>query len=326
MRNESRESCSDCRGDVSRRDFLTTTAGAALAASTFGMLPSRALAAPTSESAAEVAVAELYATLTPEQRKIVALPMDDPRRTKINANWSITEAKVGSFSKSQQELIDKILRGITSEDGYERFIKQMADDNGGVEKYAIALFGTPGKGEFTFELTGRHLTLRADGNTVAGPAFGGPLVYGHGKKGNSDNNLFAYQTKQANKVFAALDSKQREAALLAKSPGEGTVELDGKRKAAGINVGSLSSDQQELVTETLRTILAPYRQDDIEESMAVIKAGGGNDSLHMAFYQDGDLDKDEVWDVWRIEGPTAVCHFRGAPHVHAYINIAQKTA
>jgi hypothetical protein len=28
-----------------------------------------------------------------------------------------------------------------------------------------------------------------------------------------------------------------------------------------------------------------------------------------------------MWDMWRIEGPSFVWHFRGAPHVHAYINI-----
>ena len=41
----------------------------------------------------------------------------------------------------------------------------------------------------------------------------------------------------------------------------------------------------------------------------------------MAFYQDGDLQSDKEWDIWRIEGPGMVWHFRGAPHVHAYINI-----
>ncbi len=59
--------------------------------------------------------------------------------------------------------------------------------------------------------------------------------------------------------------------------------------------------------------------------MEVIKAGGGMEKMQIAFYQAGDIDKDKVWDVWRLEGPTAVCHFRGAPHVHAYINIARRS-
>jgi hypothetical protein len=44
----------------------------------------------------------------------------------------------------------------------------------------------------------------------------------------------------------------------------------------------------------------------------------------MAFYEQGDLEGDKVWDIWRLEGPSFVWHFRGAPHVHAYINIAQR--
>jgi len=43
----------------------------------------------------------------------------------------------------------------------------------------------------------------------------------------------------------------------------------------------------------------------------------------MAFYQQDDLDNDKVWDIWRVEGPSFVWHFRGAPHVHSYINISE---
>ena len=44
----------------------------------------------------------------------------------------------------------------------------------------------------------------------------------------------------------------------------------------------------------------------------------------MAFSKKQDLANDGTWDVWRIEGPAFVWHFRGAPHVHAYINIGAK--
>jgi hypothetical protein len=29
-----------------------------------------------------------------------------------------------------------------------------------------------------------------------------------------------------------------------------------------------------------------------------------------------------VWDVWRIEGPSFVWHYRGNPHVHVWVNVA----
>jgi len=28
-----------------------------------------------------------------------------------------------------------------------------------------------------------------------------------------------------------------------------------------------------------------------------------------------------VWDVWQLESPTMVWYFRGAPHVHVWVNI-----
>ncbi|MCA9268361.1 MAG: DUF3500 domain-containing protein [Planctomycetales bacterium] len=318
-------SCSDCESRLDRRDFLVAGAAAAGALGLPAVAARSLLAAPTGRSGAEVAVAELYASLDDSQRKIVALPLDDPRRTKINPNWSITSANIGSFTKVQQELIHRVLKGITSEDGYARFVRQMTEDWGSVDKYSIAIFGDPQGDAFEFELTGRHLTLRADGDTTGAAAFGGPIVYGHSKKGNSDANLFSHQTKRANEVFAALDEKQRAAALLETPPGESAVALRKPDEAQlGIAGKDLSADQKELVLNVLRDILAPYRQEDVDEAMEAVKAGGGVDALSIAFFRQGDLDDDKQWDIWRLEGPTLTTHFRGAPHVHAYINIAKQ--
>ena len=201
----------------------------------------------------------------------------------------------------------------------------MKDDvGGGFGAYHVAMFGKPGSGQFEWELTGRHLTIRADGDCVKNMAFGGPIVYGHGEP-NPKKNLFHYQTKKAYEVFNALDAKHVEKALLAKAPPEGAVPLQGKAGSfPGVSVGELSSDQKELVEQTIKTLLAPYREEDVAEALTVLKSGGGLDRLHMAFYQNGDLNKDEVWDIWRVEGPSFVWHFRGAPHVHTYINIGTK--
>ncbi len=328
-RKQPARQCPDCHDgfSVSRRDFLATAAGATLAASSLPLLsPGFAHAAPSRKSKAETAAAALFGTLTDEQKKVVALPIDDPRRTRISANWHVTPTKIGTFfNADQQKLIEQVVQGIASEDGYERFMRQMDADDGGFKNYSIALFGTPNEEQFEFELTGRHLTLRADGNCVDGAAFGGPIVYGHGAKGNSEKNLFSYQTRRAHEVFTALDGKQQESALLEKAPAESAVQLRKQGEALpGIAVGQLSADQKELVEAVLKDIMLPYRKEDVDEVMQVVKSGGGMDEVHIAFYKSGDLDDDKVWDIWRLEGPTLVCHFRGAPHVHAYINIAQR--
>ena len=316
------------RQSVDRRDFVRIGGAAIVGAASTVLFDTRfAHAGPTSTSAAETAVGQLYTSLSEEQKKAVCLPFDHKDRRRISPNWHVTKTTVGDdlFSKEQRALIDQIVRNITSEDGYERFVRQMDDDDGGMDNYSIAIFGEPGAGKFQWEMTGRHLTMRADGDSVDKAAFGGPIVYGHGEEDPKDN-LFHYQTKMANEVFRALDSKQAELALLKKAPEETAVQLQGSGgKFPGIGVDELSNDQKQLVEATLKVLLAPYRKEDVDEAMAIVKKSGGLDQLHMAFYQEEDLDSDKVWDIWRVEGPSLVWHFRGAPHVHAYINIGIKS-
>jgi hypothetical protein len=324
--------CPDCQEGISRRDFVRTLGGIAVAGSLTPLvgLPRRAAAqAPAKAGApAETAVKRLYESLSSDQKNAICFPFSDKLREKINANWAITKPTIESdFTKEQQALIDQIFRGVTSAEGYERFLKQMDDDQGGFGTYHVAIFGEPGTGKFEFEMTGRHLTIRADGDSVEGAAFGGPIVYGHGA-GDSQKglpgNVFYYQTKKANEVFQALDGTQREKALQPKAPAESKVPVQGSSgKFPGITVGDLSADQKRLVQSVMKVILAPYREADVEEAMSIMKAGGGLDALHMAFYQSDDIGNDHEWDIWRVEGPTFVWHFRGAPHVHAYVNVAK---
>lgn len=316
-------SCPDCES-FDRRSFLKTVGAATLAGVAMPMLVGQPglFAAPTAKSTAETAVGRFFASLSAEQKKTICFPFEHELRKKINANWQITKPKVGGdfYNKEQQAVISEIVRNVTSEDGYERLKKQMDFDAGGIDEYSVAMFGEPG-GAFEWELTGRHLTLRADGNSVDKAAFGGPIVYGHGDE-NPKSNLFHYQTQQVNEVFKALDAKQAKQALVENAPGEAAVVLQGdKGTFPGIGVNELSADQKQLVTKTIQVLLAPYRQEDVDEAMEILKTSGGLDKLHMAFFQQGDLGNDKVWDIWRVEGPSFVWHFRGAPHVHAYINI-----
>lgn len=331
MTDQPRNDCPDCDEGLSRRDFVRRVTGAAVAG---GLLPfaaptRTASANPSPKSAAETAVKRFYDSLDEKQKKVICFPFEHELRTRINANWAITKPKIDEFfTKDQQATLDEIFRGVVSPDGYERFKKQMDDDNGGFGSYHVAVFGTPGSGQFEWELTGRHVTLRADGDSVAGTAFGGPMIYGHGA-GDSEKglpgNVFYYQTQKANEVFKALDGKQRKAALVPKAPVESAVKVQGSSgHFSGLSVGELSADQKGLVQSVMKVILAPYREEDVDEAIAIMKDGGGLDALHMAFYEAGDLGKDQEWDIWRLEGPTFVWHFRGAPHVHTYVNIAKK--
>lgn len=321
--------CPDCNeeSDVNRRTFVKAVGTAAAAAGVSPLLNAGAFAAPTPKSKAETTVGKFYSSLSSDQKSAICKPFGHQLQSKVSANWHVTKKTIGSdfYTKDQRALIEDILRDVCSEDGFDRLKLQMkADADGGMGDYAVAIFGQPGTKKFQWLMTGRHLTIRCDGNTTENMAFGGPIVYGHGV-GDPRKNLFHYQTKKTNEVFKALDAKQRKEALIAKAPRESAVPLQGKSgKFPGLAVSEMTDDQKKLVQDALKTILSPYRKEDVDEVMAILKKSGGTDKLHMAFYQQGDLRKDQVWDVWRVEGPTFVWHFRGAPHVHAYINIGVK--
>jgi hypothetical protein len=253
----------------------------------------------------------------------------------VDNNWHITKQRVGKdFTPDQQAMIREIFLKMHSPEYAQRVMQQVEHDAGdaGFGACSIALFGQPGIGKFEFVLTGRHVTRRCDGDSVQGAAFGGPIFYGHAALSDEEaadhpGNIYWYQARRANEVFKMLDGKQRELALLGTSRGEhgtDTVALTGKKNGLpGIPVSELSSDQKEHVHMVMADLLAPFRKQDADEAIKLIKANGF-DNLHMAFYKNPDIGNDGVWDVWQIEGPAMVWYFRGAPHVHTWVHVRQQ--
>ena len=327
--------CSDNPNHLDRRRFLQSTAGAVAAAS----LTSVALAAPDSDSpAAESYVKQLYENLSEQQRKEVCFDWDfvHPKRgllrTHVSNNWQITRPTLASdfFTKDQQELVRAVYENLYSEEWVPKIDKQLQDDAGGYgNAQCIAMFGKPGDDKFEFVMTGRHLTMRCDGNTAEHVAFGGPIFYGHDAAGDfyeeadHPGNVFWPQAVEANKVFDMLDGKQRDLSLVQKSPHEAAVAFRGADgEYPGISVADLSSDQQEQVTKVMAKLLEPYRTGDQSEVMQCLKAQGGLEACSLSFYKDSDVGNNRVWDNWRLEGPSLVWYFRGAPHVHVWANVA----
>src|SRR5688572_15556620 len=326
------ESCQCGAPMVTRRDFLkTTVTGLALAAAP-GSLANSPLVRPWYGTKPESLVSTLYKSLTSEQRKAVVFPFDHPLRTKVDNNWHITDKKLSEFfTRDQQQMVKEIFMGIHSEEYADTVYKQVEHDSGkeGFGGSSIALFGEPGTGKFEFVLTGRHCTRRCDGDSVEGAAFGGPIFYGHAaqsfnEKPDHPGNAYWYQAKRANEVFKMLDGKQRKLALLGEAreeEGTDTVKLTGKKVGLpGIPMTELARDQKDMVRKVMADVLAPFRKKDTDEAMKLIEANGF-DHLHMAFYQNHDVGKDGVWDVWQIEGPAMLWYFRGDPHVHTWVHI-----
>jgi hypothetical protein len=337
-RNQADSECSFCSG-VSRRDFLNTVGAGALAATVplIGRAAAAAVqtkAGPSPSAAAENAVARFYKTITPEQRKLICFPFDNPLRKTVKNNWDIVKPAISDMTPEQQSLCREIMKNLCSEDGYERFMKQMDDDNGGFESYHVAVFGEPGTDKpFEWVLTGRHDTLRADGNSVDGAAFGGPIFYGHAADGHDNedakhtNNVWWYQGAQANKIFQTFDDKQKAQSLVTKAFADDakTIRLKGRElPSTGLLIGDLDSQQKAMVKDLVELMLRPFRAFDAEEVRACLDGNGGVDTLRLAFCKEGDIGNDGVWDIWKLEGPAFSWFFRGSPHVHTWLNVAHK--
>src|SRR5947209_17729006 len=125
MSHGGEQTCPDC-GGASRRDFLKHTIGgiAAAGAVSSGLLsvvgPSRRAmaAAPITPAgaASETLVAQLYKSLTDDQKKIICFPFDHALRLKVDNNWHIIKDPITKvFDKDQQALVRDIFRDIPSE-------------------------------------------------------------------------------------------------------------------------------------------------------------------------------------------------------------------
>lgn len=342
MLNEPRSAQRSARASQLRRDFLRTAGAAVMTAAGLPLICNHAYAAsnafPREQKTPETLVKVLFDLLTEKQRAQICFDwnhVDKDRgllRTRLENNWTITEPAIKSsfYTSDQQHIIREIFDGMTDPGWRERWDQQLKDDVGGFgNNQSIAIFGTPVTGKFEFVLASRHMTLRCDGNSSEHVAFGGPILYAHEgedlyEKPNHPSNVFWHQALAANKLYDMFDGKQRKQALVIEGmPSEELVGFRGPSgKFDGIAVTEFSSDQKEHLQSVLQLLLEPFRKSDREEVTRCLKVQGGLDACRLAFYKEGDLGGDGTWDNWRLEGPSFVWYFRGKPHVHVWVNVA----
>jgi hypothetical protein len=342
MLNESTYYCPQCddgrdRKHVpSRRQFMRTLGGGTVALIAGGALSTRLLAAEGTENRkprpAEELIRELHASLSDSQKAELVYPWDhqsDGAPTRLGTfNQAVFGKRIDdTYTPAQRELVQRSLQAILADDdAFERLSRNNTwDSSGSFGGCGAVLFGNPEDGPFSWVFAGHHLTMRCDGNSQPGAAFGGPLYYGHSANGYSDNNVYLYQTKAVHSVFDALDPDQRKAALAPENPGDGRSAIQFRtpgQPRPGVAYADLASDQQKLVEDVMRVLIGPFRKEDGDEVMELIRVNGGMEKIHLAFYRDGELADRQRWDVWRLEGPGFVWNFRVLPHVHCFVNIA----
>jgi hypothetical protein len=337
--NETNEPrCPECTDPAAltldRRNFIRVVSSAAVAATVGVPTVARARRADQPAKPAEALIQELHASLTDVQKKSIVLPFDDgpkgaPKRLGMY-NAPVNGTKIGTvYTKPQQELLERIIRAMVSgEGGYNAISRNGTwDESASFGNCGAHFFGEPKEGEkYAWLFTGHHMTLRADGDFMDGAAWGGPMYYGHSPNGYLAGNVFNFQTRSVLEVAKALDEKQMKKALVVGTPGEQAKSVEFRRKGEpkpGIAGSELSKDQRALVEKVMRDLIAPYRKEDGDEVMQILKDRGGLENLHLAFYRDKDATENERWHFWRLEGPGFVWNYRVLPHVHCFVNIGQ---
>lgn len=344
-----RKLCPDCSTapdlvpKSNRRGFLQGVVAAVAATAVPSTIWSASDAGqPSAKESSETAVKALYATLSEKQKQAICFPWDHQvqgrglLRTHVSNNWQITKPTVDSpfYTKEQKTILYDIFQGLFQPEWRAKIQKQLKDDTQGRPwgaAQSVALFGTPGEGKFEFVMTGRHMTIRADGNSENHVALGGPIFHGHAagdfnEKPEHPGNVFWHQAVAANKVYQMLSGKQQQQALVAKSPSESAVDFHGPAgEFPGLPCTEMTPDQHQELKRVLDLLIEPYRQVDRDEIMTCLEKQGGLKKCSLAFYQDGDVGDDKVWDNWRLEGPSFVWYYRGDPHVHIWINVADSS-
>lgn len=295
-----------------------------------------------SNSSSDSLAMQLYKSLSAEQRQKVCLPANDSRRQYVSNWWYIhPEHRIpATFSADQQALIKQIFDAMHSAEHQAAVNEQVLLDQYGEETNAPAagFFGTPDDKDFEFIFTGHHVTRRSNAHSDKGQGFGGyPVFYGHyphpetemrnnfNEAAEHPGNPYWYQGRLFNKFIQALDGKQQSRGLVTQEPRseKPASVIEKPTKSIGLNCADLSSDQQQLLLETMRGMLAMFRPDDVTATIESIDKRKVIDRLHISWYGGKyDIGADKVWDTWQIEGPDLVWYFRGFPHIHCYFHLS----
>lgn len=350
MNEQGKIACPDCGtlDGVDRRDFLMAVGGTAVTLAGLEALPTTnkgfgaqpatpAKPAVRNEKPAEALIRELFSGLTDEQKRRVVYDWNHgnanngtPTRKRMYNAPIFTQHTIGAvYTRPQQELNARILRAICSdEEGHRRITRNGTfDASQSFERCGAYIFGDPsGAGQYAWVFAGHHLTVRCDGNSEPDAGFGGPMYYGHSPEGFSQRNVFNYQTRSVLSVWDALSPAQRTQATIATYPtpreDEGSIRFR-REGFPGMAVRDLSADQRGLIETVMRDLLSPYRREDADEVMELVRRNGGMERLHLGFFRDAGTPADK-WTFWRLEGPGFVWNFRVLPHVHTFVNIARQ--
>ena len=296
-------------------------------------------------------------TLDDAQREQVSFDFDDELKT---SNWSNLPAPLversgvplGGMTEEQQQAAMAILQAALSEEGYEKTVgimvsdQVLADEGGGgdlqfgIDRYVVAIFGTPSETEpWMLQFGGHHLGLNltvAGEDNVLTPSFVGvqPSEYTLDEAGDltafepasvldvGTVRPMGAENDEAFELINALDAQQQEEATLdyevsdlVLGPGE-----DGRvLEPEGIPASEMTSDQQALLLDLVREWVGIANNGAAEVRMSEIE-----DNLDETYFAWSGTTTNGEPVYYRITGPTLHIEFAheaapppgGILHVH----------
>ena len=297
-------------------------------------------------------------TLDDAQREQVSFDFDDELKT---SNWSNLPAPLversgvplGSMTEEQQQAAMAILQAALSEEGYEKTVgimvsdQVLADEGGGgdlqfgIDRYVVAIFGSPSETEpWMLQFGGHHLGLNltvSGEDNVLTPSFVGvqPSEYTLAEAGNltafEPANVLdggtvrpmGAENDEAFELINALDAQQQEEAILdyevsdlVLGPGE-----DGRvLEPEGIPASEMTADQQALLLDLVREWVGIANEGAAEARMSEIE-----DNLDGTYFAWSGPTTNGEPVYYRITGPTLHIEFAheaapppgGILHIHS---------
>ncbi len=271
----------------------------------------------------------LFEMLGEDERAEAVFDYEHPLRQYHNRGVDTGGAWAFFLRRETRRVLVDLVHVALSDSGRQRIPNQFFLDWPGVHVTRLAIFGDPRKPPYQILVTGPHLNLRVGGRSREGVAFGGPQVYGD-QRGNGKlglpGNVYRDQLELGQQLFARLSAGERKVARQAKAPVQTAIELQGTRGVfEGIPVADLAREKREDARKIVASILDTYAPEDVAYAWECIERNGGVDALHLSDYaedhQPGRNCGDGPSQIFRLEGPAAVFHYRGEPHLHAFLNI-----
>jgi hypothetical protein len=298
-------------------------------------------------------IALLDSSMSELQRSHTVLPWHHPTRQVTNTVAIHNAPHIGTlFNANQIALIRHLYNLNLSQQGVDWFRNTIAFE-GKFEGSVFKIFTDASSGNLASAhslqtmINGGHYMLRDQASSNDAYVFGGPISYGQ-QIGNGryqvQGNAFKAHGDAVHDFHKSLSFPERLQAYETSPPAELVTQIQGPGgQFSGLSIGATSIAKQELFKEALSVIFTAYTDTQKHEAFAAIEHNGGLESLHLSLYSDfsyfpdgqkysalGSRERREsavpYAQVWRIEGPACVIHFKGYPHVHAYINIVKEPA